>query len=225
MERGDGGHGVYVLPVPSTTAIESSPEPVDDDAARDRGAVEPPPPSRVAGAAPETRPPSRGRPSRPPSRRGETATADPASRPRPRAPTRPSRPPRRPSRPPTRAAQHRRADQPSPTRPTRRAPSTEPSTAPTPSVEVTPRPDGAVEIASNVIVVGTTAAYSPDGTHFAFTARPADGDAGPDVYVWKVGDKRALAVTDDHRSVFAGWLGKRLLISRVARRRGADRGA
>ena len=73
-----------------------------------------------------------------------------------------------------------------------------------------------MEIASNVIVDGTTAAYSPEGTHFAFTARPADGDSGPDVYVWKVGDERALAVTDDHRSVFAGWLGKRLLVSRVS---------
>ncbi len=50
---------------------------------------------------------------------------------------------------------------------------------------------------------------------FAFTARPADGSVGPDVYVWTVGDAGARRVTADHASVFSGWLGKRLLVSRV----------
>jgi hypothetical protein len=67
-----------------------------------------------------------------------------------------------------------------------------------------------------VIVVGGIAAYAPDGSHFAFSARPADGSVGPDVYVWTVGDAEARAVTFDHASVFAGWLDGRLLVSRVA---------
>ena len=43
-------------------------------------------------------------------------------------------------------------------------------------------------IVSGVKVVGESAAYSPDGAWFAFTARPSDGSAGPDIYVWRVGD-------------------------------------
>jgi hypothetical protein len=80
---------------------------------------------------------------------------------------------------------------------------------------VTPGPDGAIEIARDVVIVGSVAAYSPDGTQFAFAARPSDGSAGPDVYVWHVGDREANAVTTDHGSQLAGWLGGRLLVSRV----------
>ena len=74
---------------------------------------------------------------------------------------------------------------------------------------------GAIAIAEGVIVVGGSAAYSPDGLWFAFAARPADGSAGPDIHVWHVGDARAQAVTTDHRSVFSGWLGNQILGSRV----------
>jgi hypothetical protein len=87
--------------------------------------------------------------------------------------------------------------------------------APTPSIAVSPAPGGAIEIARGVVVVGGVAAYSPDGTRFAFTARPADGSAGPDVFVWTVGDDDAHPVTSDHRTVFAGWLEDHLLVSRV----------
>jgi hypothetical protein len=66
-----------------------------------------------------------------------------------------------------------------------------------------------------VIVVGGIAAYAPDGSRFAFAARPKDGSAGPDVYVWTVGDPVARPVTNDHASVFAGWMDGRLLVSRV----------
>ena len=90
---------------------------------------------------------------------------------------------------------------------------------PTPTVEVTPAADGAIEIASDVVVVGSVAAYNRDGSRFAFTARPADGSNGPDVYVWDPSEARARAVTDDHASVFAGWQGNDLLVSR------ADEGA
>ena len=85
----------------------------------------------------------------------------------------------------------------------------------TPTVEVTPTPDGAIEIASDVVVVGGIASYNADGTHFAFTARPSDGSAGPDVFVWSTSDPRARAITSDHRSVFAGWDGANVLVSRV----------
>ncbi len=101
------------------------------------------------------------------------------------------------------------------------SPSEEPSASPsekpveTPTVEVTPTPDGAIEIASDVVVVGGIAAYDADGTHFAFTARPSDGSAGPDVFVWNTSDARARAITSDHRSVFAGWNGADVLVSRV----------
>ena len=91
------------------------------------------------------------------------------------------------------------------------------STAPSPTatVEVTPAPDGALEIASGVVVVGSASAYSPDGTQFAFTARPADDSAGPDVYVWQTTDDLARQVTLDHGSLLAGWLGDQLLVSRL----------
>ena len=88
-------------------------------------------------------------------------------------------------------------------------------TEPAPSVEVTPGPDGAIEIARDVVIVGSGAGYSPDGSRFAFSARPAKGSGGPDVFVWRVGDRLAKAVTTDHGSQLAGWIGERLLISRV----------
>jgi len=81
--------------------------------------------------------------------------------------------------------------------------STEPTAAP------------AVAIITNVAVVGRTAAYSPDGAWFAFTARPADGSAGPDIYAWHVGDLLAKPMTTDHASVFASWIAGSLLGSRV----------
>jgi hypothetical protein len=210
VERGEGAQGVYVLRVPATTAVESSPEPVDTPApATQPPATEPPSEAATASTTPEpTLEPASESPAGSPDK---TASADPAASPAgsPAASDEAASPTG-----PVASDAPSASVVPSPSD----TAATEPPEAtaePTPSVEVTPLPDGMVEIASNVLVVGTTAAYSPDGTHFAFTARPAQGDAGPDVYVWKVGDERALAVTDDHRSMFAGWLGKRLLVSRV----------
>jgi hypothetical protein len=77
---------------------------------------------------------------------------------------------------------------------------------PVPSVAVTANPGGAIEIANDVVLVGQSAAYSSSGSWFAFTARPVDETSGPDIYVWKVGDARARAVTTDHRSVFGSWM-------------------
>lgn len=96
--------------------------------------------------------------------------------------------------------------------------SLEPSATPIPSAspEVTPEPSVATTLAivSDVKVVGQSAAYSPDGAWFAFSARPSDDSAGPDIYVWRVGDPLARPLTTDHASVFASWAGDRLLGSR-----------
>lgn len=87
---------------------------------------------------------------------------------------------------------------------------------PTPSELIGPEPSPvAVAIITDVIVVGRSAAYSPDGGWFAFSARPADGSVGPDIYVWQVGDLLARPLTADHASVFASWVGGRILGSRV----------
>jgi hypothetical protein len=72
----------------------------------------------------------------------------------------------------------------------------------------------ALAIVSGVSVVGDAAAFSPDGAWFAFTARPADGSAGPDIYVWRVGDERAQAITTDHASSFGSWAAGQVIGSR-----------
>jgi hypothetical protein len=94
----------------------------------------------------------------------------------------------------------------------------DPTTSPEPTPEVTPEPTTATSlaIASGVKVVGESAAYSPDGAWFAFTARPSDDSSGPDIYLWRVGDDEARKLTDDHASVFASWAGDRLVGSRPA---------
>jgi hypothetical protein len=92
-------------------------------------------------------------------------------------------------------------------------PSAQPSATGSPTVE--PSAGTAVAIITNVIIVGRGAGYSPDGAWFAFSARPADGSAGPDIYVWHVGDPLAVALTSDHASVFASWVGNQLLGSRA----------
>jgi hypothetical protein len=99
------------------------------------------------------------------------------------------------------------------------APSSPPATSTAPTPETTASPpatesptatpsepaSGAVEIARGLQVVDANAAYAPDGSAFAFTAQPADGSHGPDIYVWTVGDKTARPVTSDHHSVFGSW--------------------
>ena len=102
-------------------------------------------------------------------------------------------------------------------------PSTSPTASPTietappssPPPSASPAATGAIEIAKGVEVIDTTAAYAPDGTAFAFTARPADGSHGPDIYLWQVGDARATPITSDHRSVFGSWAGNTIVGSTV----------
>jgi hypothetical protein len=107
------------------------------------------------------------------------------------------------------------------------APTATPTPAPTPTLEPgetagptlnpapTRAPDGSLSILTGVVVVGA-AEYSSDAQWLAFSARPIDGSMGPDLYMWRVGDESgAVAVTTDHRTFFAGWLGNLILASRV----------
>jgi hypothetical protein len=68
------------------------------------------------------------------------------------------------------------------------APSTEASGSPLQSPEASTA--ASIAIANDIDVVGESAAFSPDGSWFAFTARPADGSGGPNVYVWHVTSRR-----------------------------------
>jgi Putative zinc-finger len=101
---------------------------------------------------------------------------------------------------------------------------TEPSPAVTPvpssGASLTPSPEPTIAanlaIASGVSVVGESAAFSADGAWFAFTARPADGSVGPDIYVWRVGEQQARRLTTDGLSVFASWQGALVIGSGLA---------
>jgi hypothetical protein len=224
VERGEGAQGVYVLNVTEQTPVDVPTE------APSTAAPSPDAPTDAPATIAVTAPPS-GDPAASPS----PAATEPGATPSPDVPVTPSDEPAAspggdatgapatedpsaspldtiggdtpdPSASPSVTAEPTAEPTPEPPPPT---------AEPTPSVGVTPLPNGALEIASDVEIVGTTAAYSPDGDHFAFTARPSDGSAGPDVFVWTVGDPRAEAVTDDGASLFAGWLARDLLVSRV----------
>jgi hypothetical protein len=96
---------------------------------------------------------------------------------------------------------------------------------PTPTVEPSipasgspvPTVAAALAIASDIEVIGESAAFSADGGWFAFTARPSDGSNGPNVYVWRVGDERAHPLTSDGASYFGSWAGGRIVASRPDR--------
>ena len=70
-------------------------------------------------------------------------------------------------------------------------------------------------ILDDVHSAGDPPAWSADGSMLAFSAMPADGSHGPDVYVWQPSDTRARAVTSDHNSFFASWSGTRIVASRL----------
>jgi hypothetical protein len=61
--------------------------------------------------------------------------------------------------------------------------------------------------------MGAPPAYSADGQWVAFSARPVDGSHGPDIYAWRVGDPKATTLTDDHGSVFSGWVDNQIIVS------------
>ena len=149
---------------------------------------------------PTPTPPPAETPTPPPA---ETPTPPPVETPTPPLAETPTPPPAETPTPPP-------ADTPDPGV----TPTITPSPSPFESPSPTP-PGGPLEIASGVIVVGQSAAYSADGLWFAFSARPTDGSHGPDIYLWRVGDPEALPITVDHRSVFSGWLDRRLIGSRA----------
>lgn len=70
-----------------------------------------------------------------------------------------------------------------------------------------------VAILSGYEIVGPDPEFSPDGALLAFSARPVDHGTGPDVFVWRVGQDLAAPVTFRHDDLFAGWNGRRILIS------------
>jgi hypothetical protein len=193
-----GTNGLYVVPVRPAAAVTRTPTPAPEPT--DTPTVEPSPAVTPTPALTST-----------PS----SATASPAATPAPSASVPPEATPAATS---TEApASAPASTEPNATPQATPEPSTEPTPTPEPTlvVTVTPSPDGTIQIASDVIVVGGVAAYNADGSRFAFTARPADGSAGPDVYVWNTSDTQARAVTTDGRSVLAGWDGPDLLVSRV----------
>jgi len=110
---------------------------------------------------------------------------------------------------------------PSPREPTPTPTAADPTIDPSPTETSAPDPTGpeptatALAIISDVVIVGESASYSPDGTMLAFSARPADGSHGPDIYLWRPDDAAAYPVTADHASVFSGWLNNQLLGSRA----------
>jgi hypothetical protein len=127
----------------------------------------------------------------------------------------PSRPPATPRPPATAAppASPKATPEPTPTPSVEATPTVEPSATPTLTAE--PTVAATIAIVSGVKVVGESAAYSPDGAWFAFTARPSDDSVGPDIYLWHVGEPLALPLTHDHGSVFGSWAGNVVLGSRA----------
>lgn len=75
--------------------------------------------------------------------------------------------------------------------------------------------EAALAIAEGVRLIGAAPAWSVEGDMFAFSATPADLSTGPDVYLWRVGEKKAVRLTQDHRSYFASWAEERIVISRI----------
>jgi hypothetical protein len=153
------------------------------------------------------------------------ATPTPSIEPSPEPVATPS-PSLAPTAPPTTVptASPSAAPSPSPSAASPTAPSSAPSASPStfasvePSHLASPSPSAAIArlaIIDGVVLVGETAAYSPSGTWFGFTARPADGSRGPDVYVWRQGWEAAQQLTSDASSVFSGWLGESAVLSRI----------
>ncbi|HET8785410.1 MAG TPA: zf-HC2 domain-containing protein [Candidatus Limnocylindrales bacterium] len=99
------------------------------------------------------------------------------------------------------------------------APPASPTATPTfGSIEPTATPTATaaqkIAIASGIEVVGESAAFSPDGTWFAFTAHASGEAGGADVYAWRVGSDHAVRVTDDGASYFASWAANEMVVSR-----------
>jgi negative regulator of sigma E activity len=93
------------------------------------------------------------------------------------------------------------------------------SSLPAPSVSAPPASAvpglRVLAILEDVASAGAQPAWSPSGAMLAFSAMPADGSQGPDVYVWAPNDERARPITNDHGSYFASWSGERIVASQA----------
>jgi hypothetical protein len=88
---------------------------------------------------------------------------------------------------------------------------------PAPTATATPGSNGgAVAILSGYEVVGRDPKFSADGKTVAFSARPSDHSAGPDVFVWHAGDLQAHPITSAHSDYFSGWFGSGVLVSEIS---------
>lgn len=90
-----------------------------------------------------------------------------------------------------------------------------PTTTGDPPATPSDPPPVVVAILENVESAGAPPAWSPSGEMLAFSAMPADGRHGPDVYVWSPSDAVARPVTTDHGSYFASWSTGKIVISRL----------
>jgi hypothetical protein len=190
LDRSAGG-GVFVVAMADIPAPSSSPAVTPGpDLTSDPTATASPAPESTPSPEPPTSPAASAPPTAEPPTPAPTAVTTPSPEPGASEPPGSAEPP---STPPV---------------------ETSPAETEAP-VEVSPTPGGAISIADGVVLVGAVAGYAPDGSALAFTARPADGSHGPDVYVWRPSDDQAVAVTSDHDVVFADWIGTRLLVSRA----------
>jgi hypothetical protein len=95
-------------------------------------------------------------------------------------------------------------------------PTPAPATAtPAPATATPASTGGAFAILSGYQIVGSGPAFSADGKTVAFSARPSDQSAGPDVFVWQAGDLQAHAITQAHSDFFSGWFGSSILVSEI----------
>ena len=88
----------------------------------------------------------------------------------------------------------------------------------TPGIEPSPTAAGALAaltILDDVQMAGVPPAWSPRGELLAFSAMPADGSRGPDIYLWREGEAMAEPLTTDHTSYFASWADGRIVASRL----------
>lgn len=182
-----------------------------------------PEPSPVPSSEPVQTPSASGEPASPPV--GSPTPSVPATSPLPPEPASPppSAPPATPTPTPGPGAPTPTAAAPTPspdpgaTEPPTQAPGTPlptvPPVATLPPATPSPSAAPALAIAEAVVLVGASPAYSPDGKWVAFSARPADGSHGPDLYAWRVNQQKAKVLTDDHGSVFSGWVDDRILAS------------
>ncbi|MFH1474471.1 MAG: zf-HC2 domain-containing protein [Chloroflexota bacterium] len=199
-----GEDGVYAVAVdlaPPVTTPPPEPSPVPSSQ---------PVPSPSASGEPTSPPVDSPAPSDPPVSPVPTASAPPRSSAPPATPA-PTPDPSAPTPSPTAVVPPTSPDPGATEVPATEVPATPLPTLPTPTPGPTAAP--ALAIAEAVVLVGAPPAYSADGKWVAFSARPADGSHGPDIYAWHVDQQKALALTADHGSVFSGWVDGRILAS------------